>query len=209
MFPMCIFSSALANLFFVSLFCRSSFLCFRPMDIICDNEYWSVMLCCLIPLSRWRASKSERERLLRPRTREAVQEEKTGRYGFQTKQINTGRYRSQTHAYLCQHRCLTATSSWIRARCGKLQWDSRSWLEQSARTYRPSHGPPELQCERVVIEESGDHSAGHRASEGRRDVFRDGEEWDEAARDPARLGCGPVRLDRYTCANSIEESLQM
>ena len=34
---------------------------FRPMDIICDNEYWSVMLCCLIPLSRWRASKSERE----------------------------------------------------------------------------------------------------------------------------------------------------
>ena len=106
---MCIVSGALANLFFVSLFCRSSFLCFRPMDIICENEYWSVMLCCLIPLSRWRASKSERERLLRPRRREAVQEEKTGRYRFQTKQINTGRYRSQTHAYLCQHRCLTAT----------------------------------------------------------------------------------------------------
>ena len=113
------------------------------------------------------------------------------------------------HAYLCQHRCLTATSSWVRARCGKVQWDSRSWLEPSARTYRSSHGPPELQCERVVIEEPGDHSAGHRASEGRRDVFRDGEERDEAARDPARLGCGPVRLDRYTCADSIKERLQM
>ena len=33
------------------------------------------------------------------------------------------------HAYLCQHRCLTATSSWFRTRCGRSQWNSRSWLE--------------------------------------------------------------------------------
>ena len=33
------------------------------------------------------------------------------------------------HAYLCQHRCLTATSSWFRTRCGRSQWIRRSWLE--------------------------------------------------------------------------------
>ena len=33
------------------------------------------------------------------------------------------------HAHLCQHRCLTATSSWFRTRCGRSQWNRRSWLE--------------------------------------------------------------------------------